>query len=277
MHHRHKDPRQRRPGERNDFGAENRGEPYYNEPQGGRFGEPLDRGRDDVGRGATYGNGEPWYAQGDGPQREGDWANPEYGSFGHYGEYRGGGRWTASPDLPRHLRPGGPMAGTDVSRDRGAYYYGPDENRDDDRLRDDDGRYDPYGRDLGANWVRRPQEARRYPGYAEAQGHSAQGAESYRGLGPKGYVRNDARILEDVCERLADDPRVDAREVVVAAKNGVVTLDGSVPNRRMKHCAEDVAGDSPGVVDVVNRLSVRSGGAAQNAPAPGGADAAKKH
>ncbi|HJU40736.1 MAG TPA: BON domain-containing protein, partial [Tahibacter sp.] len=241
MHHRHKDPRYRR-GERRDFGEENRGEPYYDEPRRGRFGEPLDRGDDDPGRGAMYGSGEPRYAQGDDrPLREGDWGNPEYGSFGHYGEYRGGGRWTASPDLPRYLRPGGPMAGTDVSRDRGAYYYGPEyENRDDARRLRDDDRYDPYGRDLGANWVRRPDAARRYPGYAEAQGHGAHGVESYRGLGPKGYVRSDARILEDVCERLADDPRVDARDVVVAAKNGVVTLDGTVPRRWMKHCAEDV-------------------------------------
>jgi hypothetical protein len=265
MHHRHKDPlawreaaraRARRDERGDDYGGENRGEPYYNEPWGGRFGEPP--ARDAAERSPR------------------DRENSEYASFGHYGEYRGGGRWTASPDLPRHLQPAGPMAGTDVSHERGAYYYGPrgEEDRQGDyRYRDDD-RYEPYGRDLGVNWTR----PGRYPGYAETQGHSASGAESYRGLGPKGYRRADAHIQDEVCERLTDDERVDARDVVVATKNGVVTLDGSVPRRWMKYCAEDVAEHCSGVTDVVNRLTVRrDADRPAQEPAAGGVDVTKKH
>lgn len=286
MHHRHKDPNARDRGmqrrndetrsrdERYDFGDENRGEPYYNEPDGGRFGEPRGRGSsEDIERGAGYGARYPSSAR---EMREGDWNRPEYGAFGHFGEYRGGGRWTASPDLPRHLQPAGPMAGTDVSHRRGAYYYGPrsdEDRRGDYRNRDEDGRYDPYGRDLGANWTR----AAPYAGYAETQGHSAHGAESYRGRGPKGYARADARIQEDVCERLTDDERVDAGDIVVATKNGVVTLDGTVPQRWMKHRAEDVVESCGGVKDVVNRLSVRRGDPAHGAPSPAGEDVVKKH
>lgn len=287
MHHRHKDPNARDAGrqprrfddddargrrERYDFGDENRGEPYYNELYGGRFGEPRGPAyAEDIERGAGYGGGEPGYRPG-ARASEGGRGQPEYGAFGPYGEYRGGGRWTASPDLPRHLVPAGPMAGTDVSYQRGAYYYGPrgeEDRRGDYRYRGDDERYDPYGRDLGANWTRPAP----YSGYVETQGHSARGVENYSGRGPKGYARSDARIQEEVCERLTDDARVDATDIVIATKNGVVTLDGTVPQRWMKHCAEDVTENCGGVKDVVNRLSVRrdDGSVSSNG------DAAKKH
>lgn len=224
--------------ERYDFGDEDRGEPYYRE--GGRFGEP--RGRryaEEIERA-----GEPWYPQGRRPLEEGDWGEPEYGSYGHYGEYRGGGRWTATPDVPRHLGPAEPMTRWDA-HERGAYYYGP--------RGDEDRRYDPDGRDFGANWTR-PQS---HPGYPEAQGYSARGTESYRGVGPKGYTRSDERIKEDVCERLRDDDRVDASDVTVTASGGVVTLEGTVPHRWMKHGAENVACRCGGVKDVQNHLAIR--------------------
>ena len=296
MHHRHKNADARRDADRSrrddesraeryDVGAENRGEPYYNEPDGGRFGEPRGRSHaGDIERGSSYGGArESRHAQ-DAGHRPG-----EYGTFDRYGDYRGGGRWAASPELPRHLSPAGPMAGEDPAHQRGAYYYGPrsDEDRRADYHRRSDydpaygrdrdgaeqGRYDAYGRDLGANGARPS-----YPGYAETQGHSAHGAESYRGRGPKGYARSDARIQEEVCERLTDDHRVDASDVTIATKDGVVTLEGTVPRRWMKHCAEDVAESCGGVTDVVNRLSVRrdQGGGA-SAPVQSGSEAGKKH
>ena len=76
------------------------------------------------------------------------------------------------------------------------------------------------------------------------------------GRGPRDYRRSDARILEDVCDRLADDPRVDASEVVVHVQDADVTLEGSVSDRRARRVAEDVAADVPGVRDVFIRLRV---------------------
>ena len=74
------------------------------------------------------------------------------------------------------------------------------------------------------------------------------------GRGPRDYRRPDARILEDVCQRLADDPRIDASEIVVQVQDADVTLEGSVSDRRARRLAEDIASDVPGVRDVFIRL-----------------------
>jgi osmotically-inducible protein OsmY len=73
-----------------------------------------------------------------------------------------------------------------------------------------------------------------------------QGARHHRGRGPKGYIRSDDRIREDVNDRLTDDPHVDASEIEVSALNCEVTLTGTVvsrePKRRAEDCAESVSG-----------------------------------
>lgn len=79
---------------------------------------------------------------------------------------------------------------------------------------------------------------------------------SYAGRGPKGYLRSDDRIREDVCERLSENDEVDASEIEVLVSNRKVTLTGSVQNRRMKHIAEDLAEAVSGVDDVDNRITV---------------------
>lgn len=79
---------------------------------------------------------------------------------------------------------------------------------------------------------------------------------SYRGRGPKNYQRSDERIHEEVCERLAMDHDVDASEIEVAVQGGVVTLSGSVHERRAKRLAEDIADSVTGVNDVQNNLRV---------------------
>lgn len=80
---------------------------------------------------------------------------------------------------------------------------------------------------------------------------------SYQGVGSRSYQRSDPRIFEDVNERLADDPYLDASDVEVQVKGGLVTLAGSVPSRGQKHMAEDLAETVRGVRDVRNELSVR--------------------
>lgn len=96
--------------------------------------------------------------------------------------------------------------------------------------------------------------------YGSSYGSSSQGGEQlhgFRGRGPKNYTRSDERIREDLCERLSDADEIDASNLTVTVNQSVVTLDGEVPHRRMKHWAEDMAESCSGVKDVDNRLRVR--------------------
>ncbi|MBI2864063.1 MAG: BON domain-containing protein [Chloroflexi bacterium] len=77
----------------------------------------------------------------------------------------------------------------------------------------------------------------------------------------------DEEIEEMVYDALDDDPIVpyDAPiDVDVAA--GVVTLTGTVPNKRVKHAAGTDAWWIPGVVDVVNSLELSGRRRARSAP-----------
>jgi hypothetical protein len=81
-------------------------------------------------------------------------------------------------------------------------------------------------------------------------------AHGYRGVGPRGYRRDDARVREDVCDALTDSETLDASDITVTVQDGVVRLAGSVPHRMMKRLAEDLAEDCSGVHDVENALRV---------------------
>lgn len=71
------------------------------------------------------------------------------------------------------------------------------------------------------------------------------------------YTRTDERICDDIAERLYRTEHLDPSEVTVDLKDGIVTLAGSVPTRRMKHDIEDLATDTSGVTYVENRIRVR--------------------
>jgi len=83
---------------------------------------------------------------------------------------------------------------------------------------------------------------------AEARGSS------HRGKGPKGYVRSDERIKEDIYDVLTDDHEIDASDVSVEVQDGHVTLTGNVEDRRMKFLIEDAVASCSGVQDVRNQL-----------------------
>ena len=89
-------------------------------------------------------------------------------------------------------------------------------------------------------------------------GMYGQGTAGYRGKGPKGYARSDDRIQEDLNERLFHDDEIDASDVEVKVSNGVVCLDGSISERRLKYRIEDIAESCSGVKDVTNNLRVKS-------------------
>ncbi|EAQ02267.1 hypothetical protein OB2597_19331 [Pseudooceanicola batsensis HTCC2597] len=90
--------------------------------------------------------------------------------------------------------------------------------------------------------------------------------EDHRGRGPRNYTRSDARIEEDVNDRLTDDSAVDASEIEVTVKEREVTLDGHVDSRRAKRRAEDCADTISGIVHVQNNLRIRP---AETARQPG--------
>jgi len=89
-----------------------------------------------------------------------------------------------------------------------------------------------------------------------------------RPRGPKGYTRTDERIREDICERLShplgrfgasdlSNEHLDVSDVSVQVQGGKVLLEGTVPERRMKHGIEDIVDACPGVQDIDNRIKVR--------------------
>lgn len=77
----------------------------------------------------------------------------------------------------------------------------------------------------------------------------------HRGRGPKA-VRQDSSIADEVYARLTEDDHVDAGEILVNVESGVVTLTGEVPERHMKHRAEDLVAGIRGVRELHNRIRV---------------------
>jgi osmotically-inducible protein OsmY len=96
-------------------------------------------------------------------------------------------------------------------------------------------------------------------GYIGSSGGWTQGRGQYTGRGPKGYQRSDERIREDVCDRLADDPHIDASDIEISVQNAEVTLSGFVRSRYDKRHAEDVVETISGVRDVNNALRINRG------------------
>ena len=66
----------------------------------------------------------------------------------------------------------------------------------------------------------------------DAAGARMSGEAKFRGVGPKGYQRSDARLHEQVCERLLLDPYLDASGVAVRVAQGHVQLTGTVRTER---------------------------------------------
>ena len=139
-------------------------------------------------------------------------------------------------------------------------------------------RSSPPQRYVGSSWTRDAgygaEGWERYtqrPGWGDPSGWGPEPRPGpHAGRGPRGYMRSDERIREDVCERLAQPGYVDARDIDVRVSGGEVTLEGSVRERREKRLAEDIAERVAGVRDVHNLLRVnrddREGGAEPGRP-----------
>lgn len=126
---------------------------------------------------------------------------------------------------------------------------------DDDRWeRSRQSRYADSGRDYD------PAQSRNYRQRSRGDQSFGQERSEYgyaRRVGPKNYTRSDERIREEVCERLAHESGLDVSDVNVVVNDAIVTLTGTVDNRRTKYEVEDVADDTYGVSDVINQLHVR--------------------
>lgn len=75
--------------------------------------------------------------------------------------------------------------------------------------------------------------------------------------GPKGYQRSDERLREDISDRLMQARYIDSSDVTVGVSDAKVVLEGTVPERRMKHAIEDLVDACPGVQDIDNRIRVK--------------------
>lgn len=80
---------------------------------------------------------------------------------------------------------------------------------------------------------------------------------NFIGIGPKGYVRSDKSIEDEVCKLLARDQYLDPSDIVVRVMNGVVLLSGIVNEREERILAERIVGHVSGVEDIENDISVR--------------------
>ncbi|HXC58206.1 MAG TPA: BON domain-containing protein [Steroidobacteraceae bacterium] len=111
-------------------------------------------------------------------------------------------------------------------------------------------------------WDRTSDEVASWFGDDEAQQRRNMDAQDrgHRGRGPKGYVRSDERIREDVSDRLSDDRLVDASDIEVSVAGSEVTLSGTVNSREERRRAEDCAERVSGVSHVQNNLRVSATG-----------------
>lgn len=126
-----------------------------------------------------------------------------------------------------------------------------------DTRRGDDGDRRRRGRDEDRGFMERAgDEVASWFGDDDAERRREE--DRHRGRGPRGYQRSDSRILEDVNDRLSDDPALDASDIEVTVSQAEVTLTGKVDSRWAKRRAEDCVERVSGVQHVQNNLRVRS-------------------
>lgn len=238
---------------RQDFGAGRYGE---GRDSGGEFVrgyQGSERRFEDRGARRRYGMGghpDDEYGLGRMGGGHGERDAGRYGreDFERYGESRGFGRFgEARYGRGRDFGGVGPFTGRadeDVERGRSRYVgggfggMGPEMGRD--------------AREQGYEGYGRGGEGLRSIGYGLAR---MDVGERRTGRGPKGYMRSDERIREDVCERLMQG-WMNAENVDVQVKGGEVTLLGTVERREEKRAIEDVAEAVLGVKEVHNQLRV---------------------
>ncbi len=170
-------------------------------------------------------------------------------------------RWR-DRDFPERSSVGERWSGDDRSAGYGRWAYDRPYDRTPDAFRRGAGGDRGYTRPAGPAgewhqpWYARDDRSRGYGAEFGERRDWPHRREGFAGRGPKGYQRSDARISEDVCDRLADAPEIDATHIEVKVANGEVTLSGSVPERWVKRRSEEIIENISGVREVHNHLRV---------------------
>ena len=227
---------------------------------------------DSAARAGSFDQGRMQYGRRDTGEQSGSTGRyAGYGDFGQ-GDYSGGRRGHAGQE--RYGQSGYGRGGYGQSRSgeyRGGNYAGDyDYDRPSSQGHPEQGGYGRqggYGGNYGegrygeggsrSRWNEPYGEGQQYTSGGDYAGESlSRGMGQHRGKGPKGYQRSDERLKEMICERLREDPDIDASDVTVSVQNSRVTLEGTVDSRRTKNLVEDVA-EQLGVNDVQNNLRVQ--------------------
>src|SRR5438270_9561433 len=79
-------------------------------------------------------------------------------------------------------------------------------------------------------------------------------------------TNNDATVAQDVQGRISQDSSLQGQPIAINAKDGVVTLSGTVQNDAARQAAATDASAAEGVRTVVNNLTVSDTTAAQQQP-----------
>jgi osmotically-inducible protein OsmY len=221
--------------------------------------------------GTSYGNRDRY----DSSHREGNYGQQQYG-YGQAGQY--GRDYRTRSDYPGGMRYGnryGTAGEQSVNYDRD---FPRDYDRDHNRYGSGYGNYAGYASQYNSSrrdyqgpqnanyrgeergwWDRTRDEVSSWFGDedAERRRRMDEKVSGYnKGKGPKDYRRSDDRIREDVCDRLADDPFVDASGIDVKVDSSEVVLTGTVERREDKRRAEDLVEGISGVSNVQNNLRV---------------------
>lgn len=261
------------------FGGRDDRQEYPQHSQRGRSG-PGSWGSQGSGYGGTQGSA--WASPGTGQQGEGsdwggsgydrsNWGQSDFGRNEHGGVpnyYRGSGRFDESFGDRGYSERGREGWGQSQSGQN----YGQGSGGD-------------YGRAMGgqarANWPQRHDYSSTYGNSPSSNYGSGGGLSGAKRQGPKGYTRSDDRLKDDVCDRLMQHHELDISAISIEVQDGKVTLEGSVPDRWMKHHIEDVVDGCNCVKDVENRIRISrdemgsegrssfSSGASSSASSPG--------
>jgi osmotically-inducible protein OsmY len=210
--------RGRRPGMGGQDYGQQRGEQFSG---GAGYSGSSAYGQSDYARGGSQGGGYDDWSSGGGRFSSGYRGGGGYGGQERYSEYRG--------DRSRRYSGAG-----------GRFYGGGERG------------YEQGERDF---WDKAGDEVSSWFGDRDAERRREM--DQHRGRGPKGYMRSDERIKEDVNDRLTDDGSLDASEIEVDVTEREVTLSGTVGNRFDKRRAEDLAESVSGVSHVQNNIRVR--------------------
>ena len=237
----------------------NRGGAFNDEDDYGYYGYEMQGGYDTQGAYDTRGDRETQNP----PSRRQYPFNEDYENYGanqdyhlgnapsvsryHYGEAGHVPSWQQTPS-----RPSSRSYGRAYEGDSGNFGYRPQWSRSEQNFSSNRPGDNSYDDQQGGSQPR----AQTRSEFSSAGAYGLQQS-NYRGKGPKGYTRTDERIREDICECLSDDPHINASEISVEVRNGIVTLDGSVDDRNQKHRIEDIADSVSGVKDVHNGLRVQ--------------------